>query len=419
MSNQQNLLLAKEAIKKKLTGRELNYREMYALMDEIASERLGDVLTTYFAAAGFREGFSDEELYYLTKAMVETGTQLHFDGIVADKHSIGGISGTRASMIIVPIVVAAGYQMPKTSSRAITSPAGTADVMEVLAPVNLTPDHVRKVMSEVRGCIIWGGHLGIAPADDVIIRVEEPLSFESFDKIIISIMAKKIAVSANHLVIDIPIGKTMKIKYHKDALVVKKKFEQIAHRFGIHIEVDIHETEEPAGHAVGPTLEAIDVLKVLGQDPTRPMELEARSIRLASKLLALCYKTEGKTNDPVADANEILKSGKAEETFRKIIKAQGGNPNIRWQDLPKGSHIHEVVANQSGTIGSINNYNLNALTKILGAPKDQKAGIEILKRPGEVVTKDDPLMKWYASSAKHLQEAVETLDGFPIYHITP
>jgi len=132
MSNQQNLLLAKEAIKKKLTGRELNYREMYALMDEIASERLGDVLTTYFAAAGFREGFSDEELYYLTKAMVETGTQLHFDGIVADKHSIGGISGTRASMIIVPIVVAAGYQMPKTSSRAITSPAGTADVMEVL-----------------------------------------------------------------------------------------------------------------------------------------------------------------------------------------------------------------------------------------------------------------------------------------------
>lgn len=419
MSDQQTLLLAKEAIKKKLTGRELNYREMYALMDEIATERLGDVLTTYFAAAGFREGFSDDELYYLTKAMVETGTQLQFDGIVADKHSIGGISGTRASMIIVPIVVSAGYQMPKTSSRAITSPAGTADVMEVLAPVNLTPDHVRKVMSEVHGCIIWGGHLGIAPADDVIIRVEEPLSFESFDKIIISIMAKKIAVGANHLVIDIPIGKTMKIKYQKDALVVKKKFEQIAQRFGIHIVVDIHETEEPAGHAVGPTLEAIDVLKVLGQDPKRPMELEARSIRLASKLLALCYKTEGKTSDPVLDATDILKSGKAEETFRRMIKAQGGNPDIRWQDIPKGTHTRKVKSSISGTIDSINNYNLNALTKILGAPKDQKAGIELVKRPRDVIKEGDELMVWYASSAKHLQEAIDTLDGFPIYNIMP
>ena len=157
-------------------------------MDEIAKERLGDVLTTYFVAAGFKDGFSSDELYYLTKAMVETGTVLDFKGIVADKHSIGGVAGTRTTMIVVPIVTAVGFLMPKTSSRAITSPAGTADVMEILAKVNFTPEQIKKIVNDVGGCIVWGGHLGIAPADDVIIRIEEPLSFESFDKIIVSIM---------------------------------------------------------------------------------------------------------------------------------------------------------------------------------------------------------------------------------------
>lgn len=216
-----------KVIQKKLLGKRLNYREVYTLMDEIAHERISDVLTTYFVAASFKEGFSPDELYYLTKAMVETGTKLDFKGIVADKHSTGGVAGTRTTMILVPIIASAGFLIPKTSSRAITSPAGTADVMEVLASVTFTPEKIRKIVTKTGGCIVWGGKLGIAPADDVIIDVEEELSFESFDKIIVSIMAKKVAVSTNHLVLDIPVGPTMKIQHPADGEKVAAKFQSL------------------------------------------------------------------------------------------------------------------------------------------------------------------------------------------------
>lgn len=414
--NESTKLEAKTAIQKKLRGRSLTYKEVYAIMDEIASDRLGDILTTYFAAAGFKEGFSDEELYFMTKAMVETGTQLQFKGIVADKHSIGGIAGTRATMIVVPIVVAAGFIMPKTSSRAITSPAGTADVMEVLAEVNFTPAHVEKIVKTVGGCIIWGGHLGIAPADDVIIRVEEPLSYESFDKIIVSIMAKKVAMSTNHLVIDIPIGPTMKVKYEKDAALVKKKFEGIAKHFGITIQVDVNTTNEPAGNGVGPTLEAIDVLKVLERHASRPMALEERSVRLAGKLLDLCYKTQGIKKDGTKEAQELLESGKALEVFRNILKAQYGNPEVSWQDLKTAPHKKKITATKSGKIRSINNLNLNAVAKILGAPLDKKAGIELHKRKGDNVQEGEVILIFHATSEHKLQEALDTIRSFPIYH---
>lgn len=417
MTNTVEHMTALDAIRKKLRGRPLDYKEVYALMDEIAHERLGDVLTAYFVAAGFKDGFSADELYYLTKAMVETGTQLQFPGIVADKHSIGGIAGTRASMIVVPIITAAGFIMPKTSSRAITSPAGTADVMEVFAKVTFTPEHIKNIVRKTKGCIVWGGHLGIAPADDIIIRVEEPLSFESFDKIIVSIMAKKIAVGANHLIIDIPIGRTMKIKYEKDAEIVKHKFEEIAKRFGIKIIVDINHTQQPAGNGVGPFLEAIDVLKVLEQDPSRSLDLEERSLRLASKLLDLCYSTEQVKKDGMTEAKEILTSGKAFMQFKNIIAAQYGDPNVSWKTMKHTGHKKEIVSKESGKINGVQNYNLNNIAKILGAPEDKMAGVKLLKRKGDSVLKNEPILCFYSSKEYHLSEAVETLEHFPIYSI--
>src|SRR6185312_2165811 len=219
--------LALEAIREKLVGKKLNYKEIYAVMDEIAHKRLGDVLTTYFAASGYSKGFSAEEIYFLTKAMVATGEQLHFKGIVADKHSIGGISGTRTTMIVVPIIASAGFTIPKSSSRAITTPGGTADDMEVIAPVIFSKEQIYKIVEKTNGCIVWGGSFNIAPADDVLIQVEAPLLFESFDKVLVSIMAKKIAFGSNHVVIDLPYGKLVKVHNLSDAEELKKKFEQL------------------------------------------------------------------------------------------------------------------------------------------------------------------------------------------------
>ena len=171
--DQKNLAL--EAIRKKLLGKKLSYKEIYAIMDQIAEDRLGDVLTTYFVASGFSKGFSNEELFFLTKAMVETGEKLNFRGIVADKHSIGGSPGGRTTLVVVPIVAAAGFKIPKSSSRAITTPAGTADSMEVFSKVDFLKKDVYRIVEKTNACIVWGGSFNIAPADDEIIRVEEPL----------------------------------------------------------------------------------------------------------------------------------------------------------------------------------------------------------------------------------------------------
>ncbi len=417
MSNETNQIKAIKAIQKKLLGKKLTYGEIYTLMDEIAHERLSEVLTAYFVASSFKEGFSPDELYYLTKAMVETGTKLEFDGIVADKHSTGGIAGTRTSMIIVPIIAAAGFKIPKTSSRAITSPAGTADVMEVLAPVTITPHRLKQIVDKVGGCVAWGGKLGIAPADDVIIDVEEELSFESFDKIIVSIMAKKIAVGANHLVLDIPVGRTMKIRHIEDAEKVANKFKALGRRFNMEVSIDINESLQPFGNGVGPVLEARDVMYILEQQKDRPLELEAKALRLAGRLLNLCYKTQKSDKNGEEEARLLLQSGKALEKFREIVKEQGGNHHVTSHTLKLTSHKHEVPAGKKGKIKHIQNYNLNTIARILGAPADQHAGIYMHKKVDEMVEKDEVVMSFYAKDAHKLKEAMVTLESFPIYEI--
>ena len=125
---------------------------------------------------------------------------------VFDKHSIGGVPGNRTTMIIRPIVASQGIKIPKTSSRAITSPSGTADTGEVLCPVNLSKEKIKSIVNKYHGCMAWGGSFNLAPADDKIIKVEKPLSIDAEGQMLASIMAKKISVGSNHVVIDLPIG---------------------------------------------------------------------------------------------------------------------------------------------------------------------------------------------------------------------
>lgn len=411
--------LAIDAIKKKLVGKRLSYNEIFAIMDEIANQKLGPVLTTYFAAAGFKEGFSDEELYHLTRAMVSTGPQLHFKGIVADKHSTGGVAGTRTTMILVPIVAAAGFQIPKNSSRAITSPAGTADTMEVLAPVTFTPKQIEGLVAKAGGCIVWGGHLGLAPADDIIIQVEQPLAFESFDKIIVSIMAKKVASADTHLVLDIPVGPTLKIQHFKDAETIAKKFTFLAKKFHIKVAIDINETRQSAGRGIGPTLEARDVLQVLEQHKNRPLTLESKALRLAGKLLSLCFADTHGKKDLVGEevAREMLTSGKALGKMREIIKVQGGDPTVRCDQLTPGKYRHEMRAQHAGKVNAMNNQQITVICRILGCPTDKKAGMYLNRKLDERVDKGDILCTLYSSDPYRLKEAVETMKNIPVYSI--
>lgn len=415
--------VALNAIRKKLVGKKLKYSDVFAVMDQIAHRKLGDILTTYFAASGYSKGFSNDELFYLTKAMVETGEKLHFEGIVADKHSIGGVPGTRTTPIVVSIVAAAGFKIPKSSSRAITTPDGTADDMEVLAPVELSKEKIYKVVEETNGCIVWGGSFNIAPADDIIIQVEKPLLFESYDKVLVSIMAKKIAFGSNHVVIDIPWGKNVKVHNLQDAQELGKKFVFLAKKFNIKLKPLIHRTEEPSGKGIGPALEIREVLRVLQQKQNRPLDLEIRSLNLASNLLELCLadspntlKEDVKKNfgNAYGWAQHILKTGAAFRKLQEIIKAQGGDPNIDSDTLKIGKHTFDEKAERRGTIREINSKNITVVAKILGAPKQKGAGIYLHKKIGETINKGDVIYTLFSENVYNLREGKESLANFPI-----
>jgi putative thymidine phosphorylase len=326
-------------------------------------------------------------------------------------------AGTRTTLIVVPIIAAAGFTIPKISSRAITTPAGTADVMEVLAQVEFKPAEAQKIVETVGGCIMWNGTLGLAPADDIIIRVEEPLMFEPFDKLIVSIMAKKAAVSTTHLILDIPVGKTMKIRHFTDGEKVAEKFKALGKRFGMKVIADINETLEPAGRGVGPFLEARDALAVLEQTPDRPLKLEAKALRLAGKLLNICYEDAGIKKDGEDEARKILADKLALKKFHEIVKAQHGDNTVSSATMKTKAHKTEVKAPKTGKIKEINNYNLNAVAKVLGAPTDKYGGIYLYRKLDEIVEKNDPLMEFYSTDKFKLKEAEVTVQNFPIYEI--
>lgn len=418
--DQQNAL---NAIRKKLVGKILNYKEIFSIMDQIAKQRLGDVLTTYFAASGFSQGFSNQELYYLTKAMIETGEKLHFEGIVADKHSIGGVPGNRTTLIVVPIVAACGFLIPKSSSRAITT-SGTADDMEVLAPVILSKEKILKIIRKIKACIVWGGNFNIAPADDAIINVERELMFESFDKIIISIMSKKIAFGSTHVVIDLPYGNTLKVIHLKDAEILKGKFEYIAKKFKIKIRVLMHRTDQPVGRGMGPILETKDALRVLEQAPDRPFDLEVRSITLAGNLLELCLRDSPRKlqeyvkktyGNCIGWATKILEKGLALKKMKEIIFEQGGNRNIKSSELIPGKFSYQIKAEKDCAVKNIDSKNLTLLVKALGAPLQKGAGVYLDRKEGEKVEKGEPICTLYSENVYNLKEGKKTVRQFPVF----
>jgi thymidine phosphorylase len=270
---------------------------------------------------------------------------------------------------------------------------------------------------------VWGGSVNIAPADDVLIHVEEPLLFESFDKILVSIMAKKIAFGANHVIIDLPWGKMVKVHRLSDAMILKKKFENLAKEFQIKIDVCIHRTDEPAGRGIGPVLETREAIRVLQQKKDRPLDLEVRSINLAGTLIQLCLKSASeelqthvkKTHgNAFGWATEILQSGKAFEKMKEIIKAQGGDSNIDSEDLKPATSSHFVKAKKHGKIDGINSHNVTVIAKILGAPKNKAAGIWLNKKINETVKTGETIYTLYSDTMYNIKEATESLEQFPI-----
>jgi len=401
-----------KAVHRKIAGERLMLDEYRGITRDIKSNRYSKIEMAAFLVSCAETGMERDEVWHLTRAMVETGERLDWsEPLVVDKHCIGGIPGNRTSMLIVPIVAAHGMLIPKTSSRAITSPAGTADTMGVLAHVELSPDQLHTIVRRERACLAWGGKARLAPVDDILISVERPLSLDSPGQMVASILAKKIAAGSTHLLIDIPVGPTAKIRSRSAALRLRKLFEYTGDHMGLQLEVIITDGRQPIGRGIGPVLEARDVMQVLNNQPDAPADLREKALQLAGRILEFDPDVRGGQGYVIA--RDILDSGRALAKMEAIIKAQGDNPEA---PVP-GKLQQPVLASASGTITDIDNLQMARIARLAGAPMDPGAGVDLHRKLGEQVGQGDLLYTIHAvfgADFRFASEAAAIESGYRI-----
>lgn len=389
-------------IKERIIGRKLGYWEFYEIVKDVIEKNLSEAEIASFVSALQAKTLSLEEAADLSLAMVETGETLRLGKkLVLDKHSIGGCVGDKTSIILVPIIASVGYTIPKTSSRAITSAAGTADKAECLMPVGLSIEEMKTVVEKTNGCLVWGGALHLAPADDIFIQVEYSLGIDPL--LFPSIMSKKRAVGATHLVIDIPTGRGTKVKTIGDANLLAKDFIELGDKLDIKTVCAITYGEQPIGNAIGPGLEAREALEILeGKEVLDQLDK-------ATDLAELLLKTVGVKNGKKI-ATEAVKSGKAREKLKEIIEAQGGNPRVKPSDMPIGQYTYELKAERSCYVLWIDNSKLIEIARAAGAPKDKGAGIYLTKKILDKVKSGEEIMRVYAEMERKLDRAIELIE---------
>jgi putative thymidine phosphorylase len=402
-------------IKRKLDGKKLNKEQIEQIIWDIGHNKLNDIEMTYFTAACYANFLDDEETIHLINAMTNEGDILKVNSKkVIDKHCIGGVAGNRTSMLVVPILAAAGLKIPKTSSRSITSPAGTADTMEVLCNVTISLNKMKTIVEKANGCLVWGGALNLAPTDDKIIHIEKPLSIDAKSQLLASIISKKLSVSSTHILIDIPWGEGSKIEKRKDALALKKSFEKLSRKLGVVIKVILTDGRNPIGKGIGPALEARDVLWVLENHPNQPIDLREKGIKLAGHMLEMAGKA--KKGEGEKKARAILDSKKAYKKMIEIIKLQGAK--ITDPDKIKVSkYKKEIVAYKTGKIVGIDNQMTCKVARFAGAPENPGTGVFFIKKVGERVKEGEVIYEIYAGSNSKLKNVEEAIDQRKIYKI--
>jgi thymidine phosphorylase len=400
------------ALRAKVFGGRLDDAQCLALMRDVVGSRLSDLELAAFVTACAGERLDRDETTSLTRAMIAVGQRLDWgEGPVLDKHSVGGLPGNRTTPIVVAIVAALGYRIPKTSSRAITSPAGTADTMEVMAPVALDLPAMRRVVEREGGCIVWGGNVRLSPADDILIRVERPLDFDSDGQLVASVLSKKIAAGSTHVLIDMPVGPSAKVRGEAAADSLAARLLGTASALGLHLAVDRADGTQPVGIGIGPALEARDVLRVLRNEPDAPSDLRDRAVALAGALIDMALS--GSADATGADrARTALDSGLALAKFMRICEAQGG-----FREPPLARFTADVAATASGRIITIENRRLARIAKLAGAPASPSAGLVTAMRIGDPVERGASLFTVHAESRGELAYALEHAASAPPFII--
>jgi len=390
-------------IQKKLRCGKLNEKELAMIMDDIANHALTEAEIAYFVASVYNCKMNLSEVHDMTLAILKSGMRLGLKGTIVDKHSIGGIPG-RITPILVSICAAAGLTIPKTSSRSITTPAGTADAMETICKVEFTLSELKEIIRKTNACLVWGGALNLAPADDKIIQVEKLLNLDPEAQLLASILAKKLAVGAKYVLIDIPFGKNAKVD-KKGAEILANNFKKLGKSFNLKLDCFLEKTEEPLGNGIGPVLEMKDVIKVLSRE-SPCYKIEQKSLALSAKLLEMTGKA--KKGKGISLATDILNSGRAFEKFKQIIQAQQGSLDNMKETRLK----HDIIAEKNGKIKEINVKKINTLARFLGCPADKSAGVYLYKHLNEAVKKGEKILTLYSESEAELEEGLKFYNKF-------
>lgn len=394
-------------VRAKVYGKRLGDADLRAIVRDIAAGRYADIHLSAFIAACAGDRLDLAETVALTRAMIDAGDKLVWGRApVVDKHCVGGLPGNRTTLIVVPIVAAFGLTMPKTSSRAITSPAGTADVMETLAQVELDVPAMRRVVEREGGCIVWGGSVRLSPADDILIRIERPLDLDSEGQLVASVLSKKAAAGSTHVVIDIPVGETAKVRSAPAAQMLSARLIEVGQAIGLTVQTVVTDGAQPVGRGIGPALEARDVLAVLRRAADAPTDLRERALQLAGAVLEFAPGVTPGTG--VQRAREILDDGRAWKKFEAICAAQGGR-----REPPVAAHTHVVTAAQRGRVTAIDNRRLARVAKFAGAPRAPAAGLELHTPLGSVVEAGQPLFTLHAQAPGELAYALDYVAAQP------
>lgn len=399
-------------IRAKVYGHTLDEAALGSIVRDIVSGLYSDIHLASFITACADDRLNRDEIVALTRAMVDAGERLQWPGRpILDKHGVGGLPGNRTSPVIVAIVAALGLTMPKTSSRSITSPAGTADSMETLAPVNLDLAQMRRVVEQEGGCIVWGGAVSLSPADDILIRVERSLDLDSEGQLIASVLSKKIAAGSTHVVIDMPVGPTAKVRSPAAAAALSAALREVGAALGLEVQVVATDGSRPVGRGIGPALEAWDVLAILQSAPEAPPDLRAHAVQLAGRLIEMAGRSAEGQGARLADA--VLSDGRAWRKFQAICAAQGG-----FREPPRAVFTHTVESGSAGRLSSIDNRLLARVAKLAGAPKAKAAGLLLHATTGDDVAAGQPLFSIHAETPGELAYALSYVESHsPIFNI--
>ncbi|WMS41067.1 phosphonate metabolism protein/1,5-bisphosphokinase (PRPP-forming) PhnN [Acuticoccus sp. MNP-M23] len=400
---------SRDLLRAKVAGCTLETAEIEQIALDLVAGNYSEGETAGFLVAA-AQSLTTSEVIALTRVRAALGNALVWDRpLVVDKHSLGGVPGSRISMIAVPIAAAHGLLVPKISSRAITSAAGTADVMECAARVDLTRADMGAAIAAAGATIAWNGRISHSPLDDVMNAINRPLGIRSALLDVSSILSKKLLAGATHVVIDIPAGRGAKTETRAEAAKLATLFETVGSGVGLTVRAFVTDGSRVIGTAVGPALELIDVRAVLEGAAGASAALREKALDFAAEMLAFDPSVPVGTGR--ARAESLLESGAALSAFEAIVDAQG-----RRQTATPGPFVRTICASRSGTVAGIDGPALGALARAAGAPEDKGAGVRVIAPPGAQIVAGAPVLEVVASHQDALDWS-RTVDGEAVVSI--